>query len=47
MLAAGYSTFGLMRSNRALSFLAPEVGNRFRSESTSFSFSEGVAWAQP
>jgi len=39
VLAAGQLTFGFMRSNRALSFRAPQDGNRFRSARISFSIS--------
>jgi hypothetical protein len=44
VLAAGQFTFGFMRSSLALSFLAPQDGNRFRSASTSFSISADVAY---
>ena len=37
MLAAGQLTFGFMRSSLALSFLAPQDGNRFRGATISFS----------
>src|ERR1700683_1753909 len=46
VLAAGQLTFGFMRSSRALSFLAPQEGNRFRNARTSFSISAGVAYGE-
>jgi hypothetical protein len=42
VLAAGQFTLGFMRSSRALSFLAPQDGNRLRSARTSFSISVDV-----
>jgi hypothetical protein len=46
VLAAGQLTFGFMRSSRALSFLAPQEGNRFRSARTSFSTSVDVVYGE-
>ena len=44
VLAAGQLTFGFIRSSRALSFLAPQDGKRFRSARISFSISADVAY---
>jgi hypothetical protein len=44
VLAAGQLTFGFIRSSRALSFLAPQEGNRFRSARISFSIAADVAY---
>src|ERR1017187_232126 len=46
VLAAGQLTFGFMRSSLALSFLAPQEGNRFRNARTSFSISADVAYGE-
>lgn len=46
MLAAGQLTFGFICSSRALSFLAPQEGNLFRSARTSFSISADVAYGE-
>jgi hypothetical protein len=46
VLAAGQLTFGFIRSNLALSFLAPQDGNRFRSARTSFSISADVGYGE-
>jgi len=44
VLAAGQFTLRFIRSSLALSLLAPQEGNRFRSASTSFSISADVAY---
>ena len=46
VLAAGQLTFGFMRSSLALSFLAPQDGNRFLSARISFSISADVAYGE-